>query len=46
MWSRYYSHFTSGETEAKRTCRGPPSYLEADLRGELGAQHKLEHPHL
>lgn len=36
MWDRY-SHFTDWETEAKRTCREPPHYLEADLRGEVGA---------
>ena len=36
MWDRY-SHFTNWETEIKRTCREPFHYLEADLRGEVGA---------
>lgn len=40
MGGRYYSHFTNGETEAKRTCTGPPGYLEADLRDERRALQK------
>lgn len=36
----YYSRSTNGETEAKKNCRGSLHYLEAYLRGELGARRK------